>query len=122
MLPWPPPSVGHRSMGLQVLQNQLFFQSIAFFCLIKSSFPKLVNTASPMGQLEREISGALEADKWRESAVIRQSGSGRGTIAKSGSWLLTPSHKLLIRLTFRDLEEPRLRCNTTAWSSARLTL
>lgn len=53
-----------------------------------------------------------------EGAVIRHSGPGRGTIAQSGSWLLTPSHGLLIRLTFRDAEEAR---HTTVWSFATLT-
>lgn len=53
-----------------------------------------------------------------EGAVIRHSGPGRGTIPQSGSWLLTPSHALLIRLTFRDAEELRY---TTVWSFATLT-
>lgn len=53
-----------------------------------------------------------------EGAVIRHSGPGRGTIAQSGSWLLTPSHGLLIRLTFRDAGELR---HTTVWAFATLT-
>ncbi len=57
----------------------------------------------------------------REGAVIRHSGPGRGTIAQSGSWLLTPSHGLLIRLTFRDPGELSCYWHTTVWSYAIFT-
>lgn len=75
-----------------------------------------------------EKSGPARARLWPphflqwEGAVIRHSVPGSGTIAQSGSWLLTPSHGLLIRLTFRDPEELRHYCHTTVWSTAILSV
>lgn len=47
-----------------------------------------------------------------EGSVIRHSSPGSGTIAASRPWLLTPSHGLLIRLTFRDMQELRAVIDT----------
>lgn len=75
-----------------------------------------------------EKSGPTRARLWPphflqwEGAVIRHSVPGSGTIAQSGSWLLTPPHGLLIRLTFRDPEELRHYCHTTVWSTAILSV